>query len=83
MQALCFGIICRFCFNRDKDPFMISDKIKLGITAPPEISIKREEDPQKFDERAKRRAAGEPQHGEAMKVGGQNYNKQAVKAALI
>jgi carbon storage regulator len=58
-------------------------KIKLGITAPPEISIKREENPQKFDERAKRRAAGEPQHGEAMKVGGQNYNKQAAKAAVI
>ncbi|WP_173444248.1 carbon storage regulator [Selenomonas ruminantium] len=58
-------------------------KIKLGITAPPEISIKREEDPQKFDERAQKRAAGEPHHGKVMKVGGQEYSKQAVAAALI
>ncbi len=58
-------------------------KIKLGITAPPEISIKREEDPQKFSARARERAVIESHHGKAMKVGGQDYQKQAAKAALI
>jgi len=58
-------------------------KIKLGITAPPEISIKREEDPQKFDARAQEREAGENRHGGAMKVDGQNCSIQAAKAALI
>lgn len=57
-------------------------KIKLGITAPPEISIKREEDPQKFDRQARERAAQEA-HGAAIKVAGQNFNKQAVETAVI
>ena len=57
-------------------------KIKLGITAPPEISIKREENPQKFDQQARARAAQEA-HGAAIKVVGQDYSKQAVKTAVI
>ena len=57
-------------------------KIKIGITAPPEISIKREEDPQKFDRQAKARAAQEPQ-GTVMKVAGHNIRKQADETAVI
>ncbi|BAL83308.1 putative carbon storage regulator [Selenomonas ruminantium subsp. lactilytica TAM6421] len=57
-------------------------KIKIGITAPPEISIKREEDPQKFDRQAQARAAQEPQ-GNAMKVAGHSISKQAAETAVI
>lgn len=57
-------------------------KIKLGITAPPEISIKREENPQKFDRQARERAAREA-HGNAMKVAGQTFSKQAAQTAVI
>ena len=57
-------------------------KIKLGITAPPEISIKREEDPQKFERQAQARAMQEA-HGTAIKVAGQNFSKQAVETAVI
>ena len=57
-------------------------KIKFGITAPPEVSIKREENPQKFAERAQARGAGE-HHGETIKVDGHDFSKQAAKAALI
>ena len=57
-------------------------KIKLGITAPPEISIKREEDPQKFDRQARERAAQEV-HGTAMKVAGPNFSRQAAETAAI
>ncbi|SDP71468.1 carbon storage regulator [Selenomonas ruminantium] len=57
-------------------------KIKLGITAPPEVSIKREEDPQKFDRQARERAAQEA-HGAAIKVAGQNFSKQAAETAVI
>ena len=57
-------------------------KIKLGITAPPEISIKREEDPQKFDRQARERAAQEA-HGAAIKVAGQDFSKQAARSCLI
>ncbi|SHK65100.1 carbon storage regulator, CsrA [Selenomonas ruminantium] len=57
-------------------------KIKLGITAPPEISIKREEDPQKFERQARARAIQEV-HSAAIKVAGQNFSKQAAQTAVI
>lgn len=57
-------------------------KIKLGITAPPEVSIKREEDLEKFEQRAQARAAGQ-RHGDSIKVDGHEFNNQAAKAALI
>lgn len=56
-------------------------KIKFGITAPPEVSIKREENPQKFAERAQARSTGE-RHGDSIKVDG-HVSKQAAKAAFI
>ena len=56
-------------------------KIKFGITAPPEVSIKREENPQKFAERAQARSTGE-RHGDSIKVDG-HVSRQAAKAALI
>ena len=56
-------------------------KIKLGITAPPEVSIKREENPQKFAERAQARSTGE-RHGDSIKVDG-HVSRQAAKAAFI
>ena len=57
-------------------------KIKLGITAPPEVSIKREENPQKFAERAQARSTGE-RHGDSIKVDGHDFSRQAAKAAFI
>ena len=57
-------------------------KIKLGITAPPEISIKREEDPQKFDRQARERVAREAK-GTAIKVVGHTISKQAAQTAVI
>jgi carbon storage regulator len=56
-------------------------KIKFGITAPPEVSIKREENPQKFAERAQARSTGE-RHGDSIKVDG-HVSRQAAKAAFI
>ena len=57
-------------------------KIKFGITAPPEVSIKREENPQKFAERAQARSTGE-RHGDSIKVDGHDVSRQAAKAAFI
>ena len=59
-----------------------SGKIKFGITAPPEVSIKREENPQKFAQRAQAQDTARPQ-GAALKVGGHNFNKQVAKVASI
>ena len=53
-------------------------KIKLGITAPPEVSIKREENPQKFAERVQAHEAGE-HHGDNIKVDGHEFSKKTVK----
>ena len=57
-------------------------KIKFGITAPPEVSIKREENPQKFAERVQAHEAGE-HHGDSIKVDGHDFSRQAAKAAFI
>ncbi|MBQ1416866.1 MAG: carbon storage regulator [Selenomonas sp.] len=43
-------------------------KIKIGVTAPTEISVKRAEKPQEFAEMAKRHAAEELPHGDNIKV---------------
>ncbi len=59
-----------------------SGKIKFGITAPPEVSIKREENPQKFAQRAQEQDTVRA-HGASIKVGGPNFNKQAAKAAAL
>lgn len=57
-------------------------KIKLGITAPPEISIKREEDPQKFDRQAREHAARDAR-GTSILVAGHSVSKQAAQTAVI
>lgn len=43
-------------------------KIKIGVTAPMEVSVKRAEKPQEFAEMAKRHAAEAAAHGEIIKV---------------